>query len=154
MKLNNDKLKNVLMLTIPLIVIAALFAAGVGSGIVTIGDLSTDLTPNQNDETIITSATLILDTGDGTIKSYSVFTENNTVYGFLMEAAKIGDFDVKTTYYASFDSTLIDSIDGVTSDMNKGWIYYINGEQGMIGADKQVVNGGDVIEWRFEEYQW
>jgi hypothetical protein len=71
-----------------------------------------------------------------------------------MEAAKIGDFDVKTTYYASFDSTLIDSIDGVTSDMNKGWIYYINGEQGMIGADKQVVNGGDVIEWRFEEFQW
>lgn len=141
------------MLIIPLFVIIALFAAGIGSGIITIGDFSTGITQNENDETTPTSATLILDTGDGTINSYAVFTKNNTVYGFLMEAAKIGDFDVKTTYYANYDSWFVDSIAGVENGLdNKYWSYYLNDEYGVIGADKQVVNGGDVIEWRFEEY--
>ena len=89
MKSDNDKLITGLKLVIPLIVIIILFASAVGLGIVTIGPFSTDTTPEQNDGTI-TTATIIMDYGDGTITSYGVYTENNTVYGFLMEAAKIG----------------------------------------------------------------
>jgi len=154
MKLNNDKLKNVLKLTCPLIIIVVLFASAVSLGIVSFGPFSTDVIPEKNDG-ILTTATVILDYGDNGISSYAIYTKNNTVYGFLMEAARVGDFDVKTTYYSGFDSLLVDSIGDKTSGQdNKYWSYYINGEYGTIGADKQVVHGGDVIKWKFEGFEF
>jgi hypothetical protein len=154
MKIDDPKLITGLKLFVPLIVIIILFASAVGFGIVTIGPFNTDTKTLQRDG-ITTTATIIIDYGNGEINSYAVYTENNTVYGFLMEAAKIGGFDVKTTYYSSFDSLLVDTIgDKTGGDDNKYWSYYVNNEYGSIGADKQIVNSGDVIEWKFEGFEW
>jgi len=154
MKLNNDKLITGLKLAIPLIVIIILFTTAVSLGIVTIGPFSANVLPEQNEDAI-TSATIIIDYGNGTINSFIVYTENNTIYGFLMEVARTRGFDIKTTYYSGFDSLLVDTIGDKTGGQDgKYWSYYLNEEYGMVGADKQVVNSGDIIEWKFEGSEW
>ena len=153
MKTDSGTIKNALKIAIPLIIIAVVVTTTVGYSIVNDNLSNTVATPDQNDE--IVTATIIIKYGDGTIATYSIVTKNATIYGFLMEAAKEGNFDVKTTYYSGFDSLLIDSIGGYTGgDDNKWWSYYINDEYGTIGADKQMVNSGDVVEWKFEEFEW
>ena len=155
MKINNEKVITGMKLLIPLIVIIVLFVSAVGLGVVTVGPFNSNSLSDQQNERTITSATIIIDYGNGTITSYAVYTKNNTVYGFLMEAARIGGFDVKTTYYSSFDSLLVDTIgDKTGGEDNKYWSYYINEEYGTIGADKQIVESGDVIEWKFEGFEW
>ena len=109
---------------------------------------------NSGNETI--TATISIDFGNETIWKYCNITvdgENATVFDFLLAAAKNGSFDVKYTYYGQYDSYLVDSIAGVVNGRdNKYWQYWINGVYGMVGADKQPVENGDIIEWKFTEF--
>jgi hypothetical protein len=108
---------------------------------------------NENSIKEEVTATVKIDFGNQTIKSYNITTKNNTVYGFLLEAAKKGGYNVNTTYYGTFDSIFIDSIANIENgDDNKFWVYYINEQSGSVGADKQKVENDDLIEWKFETY--
>ena len=110
---------------------------------------------SSGDENTTVTATISIDFGNETIWTYQNITMkgNATVFGFLLAAAKNGSFDVKYTYYGQYDSYLIDSIAGVENGKdNKYWQYWINGQYGMVGADKQPVKNGDTIEWKFVEF--
>ncbi len=97
------------------------------------------------------TATVVINFENGTKWNFSnIATHNKTVLGFLMSAANIGNFTVETSYYGQYDSILVDSIASVPNGNGKFWQYYINGNYGMLGADKQIVKDGDIIEWRFE----
>jgi len=102
------------------------------------------------------TASVKIDFGNGTVWSYpniSVEGKNATVYGFLMEAAHEGNFSVKYTYYGQYDSILVDSIAGVVNgDGNNYWQYWLNGDYGMVGADKQPIADNDIIEWKFTSF--
>jgi len=102
------------------------------------------------------TASVKIDFGNGTIWDYpniSVDGKHATVYGILLEAAHEGNFSVKYTYYGQYDSILIDSIAGVVNgDGNKYWQYWLNGDYGMVGADKQPVADNDIIEWKFAAF--
>ncbi|MFR2965952.1 MAG: DUF4430 domain-containing protein [Anaerovoracaceae bacterium] len=41
--------------------------------------------------------------------------------------------------------------DGDYSD-NTGWVYTINGETVMVGADEQILKDGDKISWEFVDF--
>ncbi len=41
--------------------------------------------------------------------------------------------------------------DKVNGDDGKYWLYYVNGEMPQVAVDKQAVNPGDKVEFRFEE---
>lgn len=153
----------VIKIILPLLIIIALFAGAVSLGIINISPIETKikLVPTENrtnesiNETKLVNATVIIDFGDGTKSSNIIISEHSTVYGFLIEAANIEKYDIKTTYYGLYDSIFIDSISTYENGQeNKYWIYYINGESGTIGADKQTVKNNDIIEWKFEEYQY
>ena len=118
------------------------------------GTFSGCIDQNNNDGTNEEiTATVTIDFGNGTIDTYEVKTKNNTVYDFLIQAAKKAGYDVKATYYGLYDSMFIDSIANVENGQdNKYWIYYINGESGSVGSQKQTVENNDVIEWKFETY--
>ncbi|HDO19251.1 MAG TPA: DUF4430 domain-containing protein [Thermoplasmatales archaeon] len=109
-----------------------------------------------SDETLPITASVFIDFGNGTSLSFTnITTCNATVFGLLLEAAKMGNFSVKYTYYGEYDSMFVDSIAGVENGKdNRWWQYYVNGEYGMVGADKKPVKDGDIIEWKFEESQW
>ena len=134
----------------PIIVIFILFGTAIQTGIITIQ--SPDQQNNLDNGREIT-ANVIIDFGNETIMSYNISTVNATVYGCLLEAATQGNLNVKTTYYPSFDSMLIDAIGSATGgEDNKYWQYYLNGIYGTVGIDKQIVHAGDCIEWRFMEF--
>ena len=100
------------------------------------------------------TATVIIDFENGTKWAFSdMTTKNATVFGFLMEAARNGNFTVEYTYYGQYDSNLVDSIAGkINGENNSYWQYWINGEYGMVGADRQPVKNGNIIEWTFTEF--
>ena len=102
------------------------------------------------------TASVKIDFGNGTVWSYpniSVEGKNATVYGILIEAAHEGNFSVKYTYYGQYDSILVDSIAGVVNgDGNNYWQYWLNGDYGMVGADKQPIADNDIIEWKFTSF--
>ncbi len=99
------------------------------------------------------TASISMDFGNETVWNYEDMTvdgENATVFGFLLAAAQEGALKVTYTYYGQYDSYLVDSINGVINgENNKYWQYWINREYGVVGADKQPVNNGDIIEWKF-----
>ena len=100
------------------------------------------------------TATVYIDFGNGTVwKFENITTKNSTVYGSLLEAARQGNFAVDATYYGAWDSVFVNSIAGVKNQAGKYWQYWINGEYGTVGADKQRVNNSDIIEWKFIESQ-
>ena len=147
MKTNNALIKDILKITIPLLIVIALFVGAVGMGIITFERLE-----KTNVEV---TATAYIDFGNGEILPFEITTKNSTAYGFLLEAANSANLAVKTTYYGEYDSIFVDSIGSyVGGDNNRYWQYYVNGEYATVGPDKMIIKNGDVIEWRFEIIQY
>lgn len=46
----------------------------------------------------------------------------------------------------------VKTIDGVTQTDNSVWLYYINGEPGIEGANAAKTTNGQTIEWRYESF--
>jgi len=54
--------------------------------------------------------------------------------------------------YDEFDfGVMVKSINGDASTADRFWLYYVNGEQAMVGADAYETQDGDTILWRLEE---
>ena len=90
--------------------------------------------------------------GDGwTISDNLVAYKGDTAFSLLERCSVKNGFSLKSTYYAQFDSTLIDSINNAVGGTNgKYWQYYVNGELPNIGADKCMITNGDSLLWSFE----
>ncbi|MFA9381882.1 MAG: DUF4430 domain-containing protein [Acetanaerobacterium sp.] len=46
----------------------------------------------------------------------------------------------------------ITALAGIESTQTDGWLMYINGEMAMLGANEQPVIEGDVLEWKYVNY--
>ena len=103
----------------------------------------------------VISATLIIDFGNNKTMTFkNVTLQNATAYSILMECAKPenGNFSVKATYWASYDSMFIEEIGNVKNGENgKYWQYYVNDKLPMVGANKYYLKNGDVVKWVFEK---
>ena len=152
-----DIYKPLLSIIIPVVVIIILFAAAVNVGIISIGSEEKIIYKNIGSsalghESEGITATVIIDFGDGNILTNNIVSKNITAYGLLLDAAKIENIDVKATYYGQYDSIFVDSISSYSGgDDNRYWIYYVNSESGMVGADKYIIKNNDIIEWKFEK---
>lgn len=56
--------------------------------------------------------------------------------------------NVETKHYSFGD--LVQSIDGVSGENGKYWIYYVNGKKASEGASVYLPKNGDKIEWKLE----
>ena len=45
----------------------------------------------------------------------------------------------------------IEEINGIKSDGEKYWIYYVNGNKANIGVSNYKINPGDTVSWRYEK---
>lgn len=97
---------------------------------------------------------LMVNFSNGTVWQHTITLEKGeaTVFNVLMRAAHENGFAVESTYFGQYDSYFVDAIAGVGGE-GKYWLYYVNGEMGMVGADKMMVKEGDMIEWRLEEFR-
>lgn len=142
--MNRDLIKNIVLLSVPIIVIAL---AGIGL-------LSTGIITNEplKINTNKINATLIIDYGDNQVDTYNLKVENATVYSLLIQASNINGFEVGAEYYDNYQSHYIYSINNVVEGKdNKFWQYYINGEYGTVGADLQILKNNDTLKWKYQE---
>lgn len=96
----------------------------------------------KSDETaleVVEEITLIVDFGDGTVKTWKDFTLTEGKTSVLDALEK--NCDIKYEDYGW--GILVTEIDGVEGD----WIYEVNGEQPGHGADRHYLRDGDTIEW-------
>lgn len=153
--MDKKKTMDLLKIIIPLGFVLIIFASLFGMGVIT---TEKDTNNGSTDDDVVflneeVTATVIINYGDGDVDTYDITSKNDTVFGFLLEAANQDSLDVKTTYYGQYDSILVDSIGSyVGGDGGKYWQYYLNEEYGIIGVDKQMVSDGDTIVWKFEGF--
>ncbi len=72
--------------------------------------------------------------------------EGKTALELLKEKA---DIQAQESSIGSF----VTSINGTENTSEQFWMYYVNGEQALVGADQYQTKNGDQIEWRFESIQ-
>jgi hypothetical protein len=140
---NKDLQKNILLISIPVIIL--IFT---GISLNSIGVITTS--PQvKSPETV--KVQLILDFGDDIVESYNVKSSNATVYSILIQASVENNFSLGSKYYKQYQSHYVHSIKSVEEMSTKFWQYYINGQYGSVGADLQTVKDGDLIEWKYQE---
>ena len=98
-----------------------------------------------------TSVQIIITGDDWVITDNLVAYKGDTAFSILERCSEKKGFSVDYTYYAQFDSTLVNSINNdVGGTTGKYWQYYVNGELPDIGADKCGIINGDSLQWKFE----
>ena len=83
--------------------------------------------------------------------SFDANDEERTVFSGLLNYGEENNIGVE--YNNNYDfGVFVESIAGIKNgDDGKYWQYYINDTLGEVAADKKVLEGGDKVEWRFEE---
>ena len=73
----------------------------------------------------------------------------------VLEATQIycvaNELDIEIDSAGGYITGLLGISDGDYSD-NTGWVYTINGETVMVGADEQILKDGDKISWEFVDF--
>jgi len=83
-----------------------------------------------------TSVTVVLHGSDWSIQDHIWVAEKTTVLSVLQKIASRYDIPVETTYYETFNATLVTAIGSdVNGDADHYWQYYVNGELPMAGCD-------------------
>lgn len=83
--------------------------------------------------------------------SFDANDKEGTVFSGLLNYEEENNIGVE--YNNDYDfGVFIESISGIKNgDDGKYWQYYVNDTLGEVAADKKVLEGGDKVEWRFEE---
>jgi hypothetical protein len=61
--------------------------------------------------------------------------------------AKQKNLGLKTKQYDF--GVFVEQIGTIANTKDKSWIYFVNGKSGTVAADKQSLNAGDTIEWKY-----
>ena len=95
--------------------------------------------------------TLVINNGEEDAETYiSEFNQGITAFDLLENKAEESGLTLETKVYDF--GILIETIgDKKNGDEGKYWLYYINDEMPMVAADKQELNPGDKVEFKFEK---
>ena len=100
---------------------------------------------------------LVIDYGDGAEKRFTrIPHEDGMTVQAAMRFASNHPRGIKFESTGSGSSTLLTRIDDLaneTARKGKNWLYRINGKLADKSCDAYVLAPGDVILWRFEEYE-
>ncbi len=94
---------------------------------------------------------LVIDEGEEPPKAFEAeFKEGMTAFDLLKKGALELNLALKTK---SYDIGIFIEVIGnkENGQDEKYWMYYVNGEISMVAADKQEINPGDKIEFKFEK---
>lgn len=96
-------------------------------------------------------AVLVIDDGTQDLKNFNVkFSGEKTAFELLKKQAEQSGIILKTKTYEQ--GLFIEAIGGKENgEGGKYWLYYVNGQMPQVSADKQKINSGDKIEFKFEK---
>lgn len=84
-------------------------------------------------------------------KEYSAEIVNGeSVYDFMNKLKSEGKINFKDKTYIGMGK-FIEEINGVKSNGDKYWIYYVNGEKAKIGVSDYKIKRGDIVSWKYEK---
>ena len=97
---------------------------------------------------------LIIDSDEGllskAIEIETEFKEGMTAFNLLSDEAEKLNLTLKFKTYDM--GVFIEAIgDKENGEDGEYWLYYVNGEMPQLAADKQLLNPGDKIEFKFEK---
>lgn len=52
----------------------------------------------------------------------------------------------------TYEKTMFDNFDNIASTKTDGWLLYVNGKLSDVGADTAQIAEGDLVEFRYENY--
>ena len=83
--------------------------------------------------------------------SYQTSIINGTsVYDFMNKLRTENKINFKEKTYLGLGK-FIEEINGIKSDGDKYWIYYVNNKKASIGVSNYKINPGDVVSWKHEK---
>ncbi len=91
------------------------------------------------------SVSVTLDTGSMVATVSGVSAGN--AFQVLEEAAKKQNLILTTKQYDF--GVFVEAIGTIANTKEKSWIYFVNGKSGTVAADKQNLNTGDTVEWKY-----
>lgn len=95
----------------------------------------------------------MFDFGDGKIKTFNkIAIENNaTVFSIIEKISQEKGLDLSAKDYGSGMGAFIEGIDGHINDYSgdKYWQFWVNNEYAKVGAGSYVLQGGELVEWKF-----
>lgn len=97
---------------------------------------------------------LILDFGEGKISTYSAdinLAKPVTVLAVLERLSTENDFSLVTK--ESDFGVFVEEISGVKNSQKQFWLFYVNGQMAQLSADKLELKNGDLVEWKYEEFE-
>jgi hypothetical protein len=77
-------------------------------------------------------------------------TERTTVYDFMDKLRKDGRIAFTEKEYAGMGK-FIKAINGIQSNGDQNWIYYVNDQKAEVGVSNYKINPGDVVSWKYEK---
>ena len=86
-------------------------------------------------------------------KFESPFQAGDSAYDIMARLKEEGRISFTEKTYAGMGK-LITSINGIKSDGDMTWIYYLNGQEGTTSVSKIIINSGDVISWKYEKVKY
>ena len=96
------------------------------------------------------TASIMLDYGDGTVKTYEVeFLPELTLFESMKTLSVREGFEFKYQPPGQY-GILIDQIGPMAGGTDgKYWLWYENNRMGQVASDAYKLQNGDVIEWKF-----
>ena len=104
-------------------------------------------TNTEQNETQEVTITLVKDNGEEVISEKTIKLEEGETLMEIMSR----NFELTTEYNDSF----ITAINGISNDDTSSyyWIYTINGEEVLKGANEITLNPGDTVEFNYAKYE-
>jgi hypothetical protein len=112
-----------------------------------ISKIETEKLPQNNQKEIV----LVIDDGEGIPKTFKTeVREEMTTLDLLKIGTKKMNLPLKTKTYDI--GILVEAIGNKENGQdNKYWLYYLNGEMPTVAVNKQLIKGGDKVEFKFEK---
>ncbi|MDD2807922.1 MAG: DUF4430 domain-containing protein [Patescibacteria group bacterium] len=112
------------------------------------GNVGTNQAINQQ-----LTVSLMLDFGNGTIKSFTdvVLPQDATVFDMLKKVTAENNLNLQYKDYGGDLGVLVQSIGDQAGDVktNTFWEYWVNDKHADIGASGYKLKTGDVVEWKY-----
>ncbi len=76
-----------------------------------------------------------------------------SVYDFMNQLRNEGKITFKEKTYSGIGK-FIEEINGLKSDGDNYWIYYVNGVEASIGVSNYKISPDDVVSWKYEKNKY
>jgi len=93
----------------------------------------------------VPAVTVVLNTGEEISTASGIAAEN--AYTALTAMAKQKNLTLTTKQYDF--GIFVEQIGARANTKEKSWIYFVNGKSGTVASDKQHLNAGDTVEWKY-----